>query len=273
MVRTFSPLVALAAVVAAAARCAAFGSPPGRRVVTPRARGGLDRGLPRSVVRQRRGPSTTMFLSQGGILGVGTPEVIVIACVGYFLLGPEELYKLSKEIGKLVAQVRAYVTASADEWRSTMDESFEFKEVQEIQAAAQELSEAFNFRSSRYANDLNNFNTGSDDQTMPEAPSTSIFDESAAASAAESADSFSAPGAGATDDMADWRTASSPQLDDADSWNASILAREAAAKADAPPKDARLAELDRLYEAKRRALELEFGYERDKLEITMEDAA
>lgn len=44
-----------------------------------------------------------MVFSGGGILGVGTPEVLVICAVGYFLLGPSELYKLAKEIGKLVA--------------------------------------------------------------------------------------------------------------------------------------------------------------------------
>ena len=67
---------------------------------------------------------------QGGVLGVGTPEVLVIAAVGYFLLGPEELYRLSKEIGKVVGQAREYVTKSAAEWQATLDgETFEFKEV------------------------------------------------------------------------------------------------------------------------------------------------
>ena len=196
-----------------------------------------------------------------GILGVGTPEVLVVAAVGYFLLGPEELFKLSKEIGKVVAQVRTYVTDSAAEWQSTFNDELDFKEVKEIQAAAQELQEAFNFRSSRYQNDYSNFNSGAD----------------------ETYDPLSEPPA-------------SPMLD-VDDWNAKILADEAAAAplaasqasavaaeasaaataVAAPPaaatstKAARLAEVERLYEAKRRALELEFGYERDKLAIELED--
>ena len=185
-------------------------------------------------------------------MGVGTPEVLVIAAVGYFLLGPEELYRLSKEIGKIVGQAREYVTKSAAEWQATLDgETFEFKEVKEIQAAAQELQDAFNFRSARYSNDYSNFNTGNEETYQPPEESEN------------------------------------PQLD-VDDWNAKILANEAAAApaasqmSAAPPaapaappssltKAERLAEVERLYEAKRRALELEFGYEREKLAILLEE--
>ena len=202
--------------------------------------------------RPARGPAPLMFY-QGGVLGVGTPEVLVIAAVGYFLLGPEELYRLSKEIGKVVGQAREYVTKSAAEWQATLDgETFEFKEVKEIQAAAQELQDAFNFRSARYSNDYSNFNTGEEQNYTPPEESEN------------------------------------PQLD-VDDWNAKIMANEAAAApaasqmAAAPPaaaaaspaltgtKAERLAEVERLYEAKRRALELEFGYEREKLAILLEE--
>ena len=203
--------------------------------------------------RPARGPAPLMFY-QGGVLGVGTPEVLVIAAVGYFLLGPEELYRLSKEIGKVVGQAREYVTKSAAEWQATLDgETFEFKEVKEIQAAAQELQDAFNFRSARYSNDYSNFNTGEEQNYTPPEESEN------------------------------------PQLD-VDDWNAKIMANEAAAApaassqmAAAPPaaavaspaltgtKAERLAEVERLYEAKRRALELEFGYEREKLAIELEE--
>ena len=55
--------------------------------------------------------------------------MLVIAAVGYFLLGPEELYRLSKEIGKVVGQAREYVTKSGAEWQATLDgeAAFEFK--------------------------------------------------------------------------------------------------------------------------------------------------
>ena len=234
-----------ALLLALVTRADGFARPPQfRRIAAP---------PPRRPARPARGPAPLMFY-QGGVLGVGTPEVLVIAAVGYFLLGPEELYRLSKEIGKVVGQAREYVTKSAAEWQATLDgETFEFKEVKEIQDAAQELQDAFNFRSARYSNDYSNFNTGEEQNYTPPEESEN------------------------------------PQLD-VDDWNAKIMANEAAAApaassqmAAAPPaaavaaptltgtKAERLAEVERLYEAKRRALELEFGYEREKLAILLEE--
>jgi len=234
--------------VAALVVCAdGFTKPPNlSRIAAPPPR------RPTCAPRQRY--NAPLMFYQGGVLGVGTPEVLVIAAVGYFLLGPEELYRLSKEIGKVVGQAREYVTKSAAEWQATLDgETFEFKEVKEIQAAAQELQDAFNFRSARYSNDYSNFNTGEEQNYTPPEESEN------------------------------------PQLD-VDDWNAKIMANEAAAApaassqmAAAPPaaaaasptltgtKAERLAEVERLYEAKRRALELEFGYEREKLAILLEE--
>ena len=65
-------------------------------------------------------------------------------------MGPKELYKLSKEIGKLVATVRNTVAESAAEWQSTIDAEFEFEGLNDVKAAATELQDAFNFRSDRY---------------------------------------------------------------------------------------------------------------------------
>ena len=199
---------------------------------------------------QAHSGSTLMADRRDALLGAAR---LVVAAVGYFLLGPEELFKLSKEIGKVVAQVRTYVTDSAAEWQSTFNDELDFKEVKEIQAAAQELQDAFNFRSARYSNDYSNFNTGEEQNYTPPEESEN------------------------------------PQLD-VDDWNAKIMANEAAAApaassqmAAAPPaaavasptqtgtKAERLAEVERLYEAKRRALELEFGYEREKLAILLEE--
>ena len=115
------------------------------------------------------------------------------------------------------------------------------------------MQDAFNFRSARYSNDYSNFNTGEEQNYTPPEESEN------------------------------------PQLD-VDDWNAKIMANEAAAApaassqmAAAPPaaavaaptltgtKAERLAEVERLYEAKRRTLELEFGYEREKLAIELEE--
>ena len=114
-------IITLLALLAPAAD--GFARPPSvARIAAPPPR------RPSCAPRQRY--NAPLMFYQGGVLGVGTPEVLVIAAVGYFLLGPEELYRLSKEIGKVVGQAREYVTKSAAEWQATLDgETFEFKEV------------------------------------------------------------------------------------------------------------------------------------------------
>ena len=113
----------LALLAALVIRADGFARPPNlSRIAAPPPR------RPSCAPRQRY--NAPLMFYQGGVLGVGTPEVLVIAAVGYFLLGPEELYRLSKEIGKVVGQAREYVTKSAAEWQATLDgETFEFKEV------------------------------------------------------------------------------------------------------------------------------------------------
>jgi hypothetical protein len=126
-----------------------------------------------------------MFMgSEGGILGVGTPEVVcmciyilyenrekhnepfvflthhltciytlslslslfiqfTILLVGYFILGPSELFKLVKEIGK---QVQNFRTLGAD-LSKTVETSVESQlQLEEIRKAQRELNDAFSFR-------------------------------------------------------------------------------------------------------------------------------
>ena len=104
----------------------------------------------RSARRRAKGASgPLMFYSGGGILGVGTPELVVIGAVGYFLLGPTEMYRLAKETGKLVNNVRNILNDSATQWRETLDNELAFKEIQELKQSAQELQEAFTWRQDR----------------------------------------------------------------------------------------------------------------------------
>lgn len=87
-----------------------------------------------------------MFMgSDGGILGIGTPELFTILLVGYFVLGPSDLYKLTKEIGKFVQNVRTF----SAEATSTLENSMESQlQLEEIRKAQRELNDAFNFRRS-----------------------------------------------------------------------------------------------------------------------------
>eukprot|EP00550_Attheya_septentrionalis_P007458 CAMPEP_0198295904 /NCGR_PEP_ID=MMETSP1449-20131203/30186_1 /TAXON_ID=420275 /ORGANISM="Attheya septentrionalis, Strain CCMP2084" /LENGTH=337 /DNA_ID=CAMNT_0043996339 /DNA_START=324 /DNA_END=1337 /DNA_ORIENTATION=+ len=88
----------------------------------------------------------TMFMgSDGGILGVGTPEIITILLVGYFVLGAEDLYKLVKEIGKFVQNFRTLGTQATESFESSMEDSIDLQEMRKVQ---NELTDAFSFRRS-----------------------------------------------------------------------------------------------------------------------------
>jgi len=107
------------------------------------------RPAPQSSKIKRGGSKGTelgMFLgTDGGILGVGAPEIAVTLLVGYFILGPSELYKLTKEIGKFIQNFRTLGAEATKTFESTMEDQLELDELRKAQS---ELSNAFNFRRS-----------------------------------------------------------------------------------------------------------------------------
>jgi len=94
----------------------------------------------------RRSTELYSFMgSDGGILGIGTPELFTILLVGYFVLGPSDLYKLVKEVGKFVQNFRTF-TADAT---ANLENTFESQlQLEEIRKAQRELNDAFSFRRS-----------------------------------------------------------------------------------------------------------------------------
>jgi len=95
---------------------------------------------------RKKNTELSMFLgSDGGILGVGAPEVATILLVGYFILGPTELFKLTKEIGKFIQNIRTLGTEATKSFESTMENQLE---LQELRKAQSELNNAFSFRRS-----------------------------------------------------------------------------------------------------------------------------
>jgi Sec-independent protein translocase protein TatA len=97
------------------------------------------------TARKQRAPRSrkgvvTMDAFSDGILGVGPQEVVVICIVGYFLLGPTELYRLAKEVGKLVTQLRQTATEASSAFSETMEQQLALSE---IQSASRELQDAF----------------------------------------------------------------------------------------------------------------------------------
>jgi len=121
------------------------------------------------------GSSTSLNVlgGDGGILGVGAPEIATILVVGYFVLGPSELYKLVKEIGKFVQNFRSLSTEASKQFESTMENQLELTELRKAQT---ELNNAFSFRRS--------INT---DEAVDAFTENELFTEKAAAAAAATA--------------------------------------------------------------------------------------
>ena len=70
--------------------------------------------------------------------------------VGYFVLGPSELYKLVKEIGKFVQNFRTLGAEATKSFESTMENQLELTELRKAQ---RELNDAFSFRRSINTNE------------------------------------------------------------------------------------------------------------------------
>lgn len=95
--------------------------------------------------RTRSSTSLNLLGQDSGILGVGAPEIAVTLLVGYFVLGPSELYKLVKEIGKFIQNFRTLGAEAAKSFEGTMENQLELTELRKAQA---ELNDAFSFRRS-----------------------------------------------------------------------------------------------------------------------------
>ena len=65
--------------------------------------------------------------------------------VGYFILGPSDLYKLVKEIGKFIQSFRTLSSEASKSFESSMENQLE---LQELRKAQTELNNAFSFRRS-----------------------------------------------------------------------------------------------------------------------------
>ena len=86
--------------------------------------------------------------------------------MGYFVLGPSDLYKLVKEVGKTVQNVRTFTTEAT----ASLENNFEANlQLEEIRKAQRELNEAFSFRRSiNVEADTNPFEVNAKSPRMPE---------------------------------------------------------------------------------------------------------
>jgi len=69
----------------------------------------------------------------------------LILLVGYFVLGPSDLYKLVKEIGKFIQNIRTLGTDLSTTLENNMESSLQ---LDELRKAQRELNDAFSFRRS-----------------------------------------------------------------------------------------------------------------------------
>lgn len=73
--------------------------------------------FPRNSTQQ----ALTALLGGGGFLGVGPGELAVVAAVGWFLLGPEKLYAVSKDLGKLIGDLRRTANDARDSFKEALE--------------------------------------------------------------------------------------------------------------------------------------------------------
>lgn len=86
---------------------------------TPTAPADGDAGCVPSQPRPPSGTPPSMF--SGGFLGVGPAEVFVIAAVGWLVLGPQRLYQVARDAGKVLGQLRR----TADDAKSSFTDALE----------------------------------------------------------------------------------------------------------------------------------------------------
>lgn len=74
-----------------------------------------------SQEEKRTRTTPTALLGGGGFLGVGSSELVVILLVGWLLLGPEKLFSLAKDTGKVLGELRR----TANQAKEQFDEALE----------------------------------------------------------------------------------------------------------------------------------------------------
>lgn len=135
-------------------------------------------GMPqRNSNRRKKTTELKMLLgSDAGVFGVGAPEIAVVLVVGYFILGPTELYSLVKEVGKFVQNIRTLGADASTAFQDSMENQLE---LQELRDAQKELNDAFSFRRS-----INVDDTAEAFATTPKFDDASAVAETTAAAAA-----------------------------------------------------------------------------------------
>lgn len=90
---------------------------------------------------QRNRKVARRLFDSGSFFGVGVPEALVIALLGWFLLGPEELYKISKQVGGWLGELRTYIGQAARQYESALDDKSTRQAIEGLRQTQQTVSE------------------------------------------------------------------------------------------------------------------------------------
>lgn len=84
---------------------------------------GLARCVPRTLpsLNTHIREVTQAVFGGGGILGVGPSEVAVIVAVGWLLLGPQKLFSLARDSGKLLGELRRTANDAKETFNEALD--------------------------------------------------------------------------------------------------------------------------------------------------------
>lgn len=96
---------------------------------------------------RRVGRITRRLFDTGSFFGVGVPEATVIALLGWFLLGPEELFKVAKQLGNWLGEARTFISQAARQYESTLNDESTRKAIDGIRETQRKVAEvATSFR-------------------------------------------------------------------------------------------------------------------------------
>lgn len=110
-----------------------------------RRRGPLRDGSLFVSAAQRRAPSRRLVVRRifdtGSFFGVGLPEAVVVALLSWFLLGPQELFRLSKQVGNWLGELRTFVAQAAQQYETALNDESTRKAIQGIRETQKTVAE------------------------------------------------------------------------------------------------------------------------------------
>ena len=99
-----------------------------------------------AAVRPRRTGAVAMFGGGGpggGFLNLGAPEVIVIGAIAWVLLGPKELFRLSREAGAFLGQWQQLGQQAKNQFQEALESELAEETLAKAKTAAASVTEAF----------------------------------------------------------------------------------------------------------------------------------